>query len=424
MKVYLDMVGCRLNQAEIERMALDLAARGQEIVANPTEADYVLINTCCVTAKAAADSRKMVRHYQRSTGAKVLAMGCWVSAFPQVSAELVGSDAIFTPENRELVLQRFNNGENGNAVIREEFVKPNLGSRSRTRSFIKVQEGCNNACSYCLTRIARGKSRSIPAEEVVRQIAQSEDLGVKEVVLTGVQIGAWGKDLEGNLRIADLIEAVLIQTSVPRIRISSIEPWDVDERLLACFKDTRLCPHLHLPLQSGSDVILRSMARPVTTARYRELIETIGEQLPELAITTDIIVGFPGETDAHFEETLRFVAGMPFAGGHVFKFSSMPGTIAAKFEEQIPAAISHMRARRVRELLQMKTRAIQMAKIGSDTKVLWEQGKENGSQINFTGLTPDFFRVRTQSNENLTNTITSVRITGLNQSGLLEGEVM
>ena len=424
MKVYLDMVGCRLNQAEIERMALDLAARGQEIVANPTEADYVLINTCCVTAKAAADSRKMVRHYQRSTGAKVLAMGCWVSAFPQVSAELVGSDAIFTPENRELVLQRFNNGENGSAVIREEFVKPDLGSRSRTRSFIKVQEGCNNACSYCLTRIARGKSRSIPAEEVVRQIAQSEDLSVKEVVLTGVQIGAWGKDLEGNLRIADLIEAVLIQPSVHRLRISSIEPWDVDERLLACFKDKRLCPHLHLPLQSGSDVILRSMARPITTARYRELIESIDKRLPELAITTDIIVGFPGETDAHFEETFQFIAAMPFSGRHVFKFSPMPGTPAAKFEEQIPAAISHMRAKRVRELLQMKTRAIQTGKIGSETKVLWERGKEDGSQICYTGLTPDFFRVRTQSNVDLTNTITLTRITALEPEGLLTGEVI
>ena len=424
MKVYLDMVGCRLNQAEIERMALDLAARGQEIVANPTEADYVLINTCCVTAKAAADSRKMVRHYQRSTGAKVLAMGCWVSAFPQVSAELVGSDAIFTPENRELVLQRFNNGENGSAVIREEFVKPDLGSRSRTRSFIKVQEGCNNACSYCLTRIARGKSRSIPAEEVVRQIAQSEDLGVQEVVLTGVQIGAWGKDLEGNVRISDLIEAILLHTNVPRIRISSIEPWDVDEHLLASFEDTRLCPHLHLPLQSGSDTILKRMARPITIARYRTLIESISKRLPELAITTDVIVGFPGETDALFEETFQFIVEMPFSGGHVFKFSPMPGTPAAKFVEQIPAAISHMRAKFVRELLQMKTRAIQTGKIGSETKVLWERGKEDGSQICYTGLTPDFFRVRTQSNVDLTNTITLTRITALEPEGLLTGEVI
>ncbi len=424
MKVYLDMVGCRLNQAEIERMALNLAARGQEIVANPTEADYVLINTCCVTAKAAADSRKMVRHYQRSTGAKVLAMGCWVSAFPQVSAELVGSDAIFTPENRELVLQRFNNGENGSAVIREEFVKPDLGSRSRTRSFIKVQEGCNNACSYCLTRIARGKSRSIPAEEVVRQIAQSEDLGVQEVVLTGVQIGAWGKDLEGNVRISDLIEAILLHTNVPRIRISSIEPWEVDEHLLASFEDTRLCPHLHLPLQSGSDTILKRMARPITIARYRKLIESISKRLPELAITTDIIVGFPGETDALFEETFQFITEMPFSGGHVFKFSPMPGTPAAKFVGQIPAAISHMRAKRVRELLQMKTRAIQIGKIGSETKVLWERGKEDASQICYTGLTPDFFRVRTQSNVDLTNTITLTRITALDRAGLLTGEVI
>ena len=424
MKVFLDMVGCRLNQAEIEQLALDLTARGQEIVAEPTEADYVVINTCCVTAKAAADSRKMVRHYQRSTGAKVLAMGCWVSAFPQDSAELVSSDAVFTSEKRDLVLKRLNNGEIESAVLREELVKPDLGSRSRTRSFIKVQEGCNNACSYCLTRIARGKSRSIPAEEVVRQIAQSEEFGVKEVVLTGVQIGAWGKDLEGNLRISDLIEAILLHTKVPRIRISSIEPWDVDEHLLACFEDVRLCPYLHLPLQSGNDAILRRMARPITTTRYRELIETIGKHLPELAITTDIIVGFPGETDALFEETFQFIAEMPFSGGHVFKFSPMPGTPAAKFEEQIPAAISHERAKRIRELLQAKTRAMQTRKIGSDTNVLWEQGRENGSQIYYTGLTPDFFRVRTQSKVNLTNTITLAHITGLDQAGLLIGGVI
>ena len=424
MKVFLDMVGCRLNQAEIEQLALDLTARGQEIVAEPTEADYVVINTCCVTAKAAADSRKMVRHYQRSTGAKVLAMGCWVSAFPQDSAELVGSDAVFTSEKRDLVLKRLNNGEIESAVLREELVKPDLGSRSRTRSFIKVQEGCNNACSYCLTRIARGKSRSIPAEEVVRQIAQSEDLGVQEVVLTGVQIGAWGKDLEGNLRISDLIEAILLHTKVPRIRISSIEPWDVDEHLLACFEDVRLCPYLHLPLQSGSDAVLRRMARPITIARYSELIETIVKHLPELAITTDIIVGFPGETDALFEETFQFIAEMPFSGGHVFKFSPMPGTLAAKFEEQIPAAISHERAKRIRELLQARTRAIQTGKIGSETKVLWEQGKENGSQTYYTGLTPDFFRVRTQSKVNLTNTITLAHITGLDQAGLLIGELI
>ena len=424
MKVFLDMVGCRLNQAEIEQLALDLTARGQEVVANPTEADYVLINTCCVTSKAAADSRKMVRHYQRETEAKVLAMGCWVSAFPHAAAELVDINALFTNENRDQVLKLFNTTEIRNAFLYKESIKPDLGNRARTRSFIKVQEGCNNVCSYCLTRIARGKSRSVSTEEIVRQIAQSEDLGVKEVVLTGVQIGAWGKDLEGNLRIADLIEAVLIQTSVPRIRISSIEPWDVDERLLACFKDPRLCPHLHLPLQSGSDTILKRMARPITIARYRKLIESISKRLPEMAITTDIIVGFPGETDTLFEETFQFIAEMPFSGGHVFKFSPMPGTPAAKFVEQIPAAISHMRAKFVRELLQMKTRAIQTGKIGSETKVLWERGKEDGSQICYTGLTPDFFRVRTQSKMNITNTITLTRITALEPEGLLTGEVI
>jgi threonylcarbamoyladenosine tRNA methylthiotransferase MtaB len=423
MKVFLDMVGCRLNQAEIEQLALDLTARGQEVVADPAMADYVVINTCCVTAKAAADSRKMVRHYQRETGAKVLPIGCWVSAFPQAAVELVNRNAIYTNENMDQILEIFENLETDNALKCNEAARPDLGNRTRTRSFIKVQEGCNNTCSYCLTRIARGKSRSIPPEEVVRRIGQAEDMGVKEVVLTGVQIGSWGKDLEDSLTIADLVQAVLAQTSVPRIRISSIEPWDVDARLLACFADSRLCPHLHLPLQSGSDIILKHMARPITTSRYSELIQGISALLPMMAITTDIIVGFPGETDALFEETMRFLTEMPFSGGHVFKFSPMPGTPAAQFEGKVPEAISHVRSKQVRDLLQAKTRAIQARKIGSITKVLWEKGKENSTQNSYTGLTPDYFRVRTHSNVDLTNTITLTRITALEPAGLLLGEI-
>ena len=391
MKVFLDIVGCRLNQAEIEQLALDLTARGQEVVANPTEADYVLINTCCVTSKAAADSRKMVRHYQRETEAKVLAMGCWVSAFPHAAAELVDINALFTNENRDQVLKLFNTTEIGNAFLNEESVKPNLGNRARTRSFIKVQEGCNNVCSYCLTRIARGKSRSIPAEEVVRQIAQSEDLGVKEVVLTGVQIGAWGKDLEGNLRIADLIEAVLIQTSVPRIRISSIEPWDVDERLLACFKDPRLCPHLHLPLQSGSDTILKHMARPITTTRYRELIETIGEQLPELAITTDIIVGFPGETEEMFANSLAFVERLGFAKVHVFPYSRRIGTPAASFAQQVPEDVKKERAQRMQAVAAKSAARFAQTFVGRTMEVLFEHPGLDGRP---TGLTGNYLRVK------------------------------
>jgi threonylcarbamoyladenosine tRNA methylthiotransferase MtaB len=247
---------------------------------------------------------------------------------------------------------------------------------------------------------------------------------VKEVVLTGVQIGAWGKDLGGNFRIADLVEAVLARTNIPRVRISSIEPWDVDERLLAYFDDARLCSHLHLPLQSGSDTILRRMARPFSAAQYRELIEAIRKHLPEMVITTDIIVGFPGETDTFFEETLQFITEMSFSGGHVFKFSPMPGTPAANFEEKIPTAISHMRAKSVRNLLQRKSREHQMRKVGQVTTVLWEQRKERREQTYYTGLTPDFFRVLTQSKENITNTITSARVTGLDQSGLLMGEVI
>ncbi|HOE35676.1 MAG: tRNA (N(6)-L-threonylcarbamoyladenosine(37)-C(2))-methylthiotransferase MtaB [Chloroflexi bacterium] len=419
MKIYLDMVGCRLNQSEIEKLALDLLARGQEIVTDPAAADYVIVNTCCVTAKACADSRKVIRRYQRETGAQVLATGCYVSAFTRQAAELVGEDLSFPNADKDAIPQRFPRG-NAAEPLDFNFLKPALGARSRTRSFIKVQEGCDNYCTYCLTRIARGKSHSVPMEEVIRQAKQAEEAGIKEIVLTGVQIGSWGKDLpENGLRIAALVSALLEETSLPRIRISSIEPWDVDEALLYCFRNPRLCPHLHIPLQSGSESILRRMARPFSAANFRALMQKIHLKRPKIAVTTDILCGFPGETDDLFLESLAFIREMDFAGGHVFKFSPMPGTAAARMDGKVQESISQTRSEIVRGVLRQKLAGKQQSKVGTHVEVLWEHSRNHV----FHGFTPDYFRVRTKWSQNLANTITMAVITEISQDGVLIAEI-
>jgi len=414
------MVGCRLNQSEIERMALDFIARGEEIVSNPSEAELIVVNTCCVTAKACADSRKTIRRYQRETSADVLATGCYVSAFEKQAAGLVGENHFFSNEKKDL-LPIIITGQN---QTQNNFVfsgKPELGLRSRTRSFIKVQDGCDNYCTYCLTRIARGKSRSVQLAEIVQQAQQAEAAGIQEIVLTGVQIGSWGKDLtEGCMRISDLVGALLENTSLPRMRISSIEPWDLDDGLLDRFENPRLCPHLHIPLQSGSESILRRMARPFSASDFRDLMGKIQKKRPGLAVTTDILCGFPGENEELFEESRAFVEQMDFAGGHVFKFSPMPGTSAARMDDKVQESHVQERSAVIRRILQTKTASKQAKKIGTWEEVLWENGRQGA----FSGFSRDYFRVHTNSEADLTNTISRAFIREFTPGGELMAEVL
>ena len=420
MKIFLDMVGCRLNQSEIERMALDFIARGEEIVSNPSEAELIVVNTCCVTAKACADSRKTIRRYQRETSADVVATGCYVSAFEKQAAGLVGENHFFPNEKKDL-LPIIITGQN---QTQNKFVfsgKPELGLRSRTRSFIKVQDGCDNYCTYCLTRIARGKSRSVQLAEIVQQAQQAEAAGIQEIVLTGVQIGSWGKDLaDGGMRISDLIGALLENTNLPRLRISSIEPWDIDEGLLDRFANPRLCPHLHIPLQSGSESILRRMARPFSASDFRDLMRKIQKKRPGLAVTTDILCGFPGENQELFEESRAFVEQMDFAGGHVFKFSPMPGTSAARMDDKVQESHVQERSEVIRRILQTKTAKKQAEKLGTLEEVLWEHGRQGA----FSGFSRDYFRVHTNSEADLTNTISRAFIREFTPGGELMAEVL
>ena len=306
MKVFFDTVGCRLNQAEIEQLAGEFRAAGHTIVENAEGADLVIINTCAVTAAAASDSRQKVRHAQRAGVGQIVVTGCLATLEPAEIDALQGVSLVVpnTEKSRIPLLL------SGHAELNELEAlarQPLPGAHKRTRAFIKAQDGCDNYCTFCVTRIARGGAVSVPREKVLQEVTAATAGGTREVVLTGVQLGSWGCDLDGDVRITDLIRFILLNSPIERLRLSSTEPWDLDERFFALWQDPRMCRHLHLPLQSGSTSVLKRMVRRTTPAEYRELVGKARECIPGLAVTTDIIVGFPGETEEEFQESLEFV---------------------------------------------------------------------------------------------------------------------
>lgn len=417
MKIFLDMVGCRLNQAEIDAMAIDLVKRGAEIVSEPALADEIIVNTCCVTAKASADSRKMIRHYKNKYSAKVISTGCWVSVERSTAEEI--SDQAYLNDQKdwipEFLIQSPVDTLSGLGR------KPKLGHRNRTRGFVKIQDGCNNACSFCLTTIARGASISVPADNILERVRQLEQMEIKEIVLTGVQLGSWGKDLEPKSRLSALLDYLLEQIEIPRIRLSSIEPWDIDQPLVNLLNHPSIMPHLHIPLQSGSDSILRAMRRPVTRERYRQILAMIRETSPRTAVTTDVISGFPGETDELFEESFNFIQECNFSGGHVFSFSAMPGTLANEMGERVQPAI--VKARTNRLLAHFADREMQFKrhKIGQTENVLFESRKLSPEGAFFRGFSTDYQRVVCFSEDIRLNQIEAVELVHMDESGDLIG---
>lgn len=414
MNYFFDMVGCRLNQAEIETLAMRYAGRGDVVVSRPEDADVIVVNTCCVTQKAAADSRKMIRKYTRDTRARVIAAGCWATIDPAKAVLLAGGGNVLTnAEKAQLTKPDFIDlGD-----ILEQ--KPDLGERSRTRGFVKVQDGCMNRCSYCLTTIARGDSVSTPENAIIAYIHKLERLDVREIVLTGVQLGSWGKDLGRHKELSELLAVILKETDVPRVRLSSIEPWDVTPELLEIFSDERMCPHLHIPIQSGSEEILRRMRRPITAGKTLDLLRDIKQAIPGVSLTTDIIAGFPGETDERFEETIQFLQTCPFNGGHVFKFSPMPGTEAANMPDQVRQETSQQRSHRLQEFFRQASQAYQQRRLGSLDSVLVETSR--GPLL--SGFTRHYRRVYFPGPKNLANTIQNVSLNSIDDQGKLFGKL-
>ena len=423
MKIYLDMVGCRLNQSELEDYARHFEASGHELTGDPSQADLAVVNTCSVTVAAAADSRKMIRRLSREGAGEVVVTGCWSTLEPDAARGLPGvvrlvdnlaKDQLVADvlEGRELPFQQ---------EPVDRVAVP--GARLRTRANIKTQDGCDHRCTYCVTTLARGRGRSERVEGVLSRVRSAVRGGAQEVVLTGVQLGSWGKDLPGEVGLADLVKAVLNQTDVPRIRLSSIEPWDVSPGLIELLPEKRVARHLHLPLQSGSDDVLRRMARPIRTAEYAALVAEIRMAAPEAAVTTDLITGFPGETAGDFQRTVDFVRRMNFADGHVFTYSARPDTPAAEMDGQVDHPVRKERSARLREILAESSRQYRSRFLGRTVEVLWEsvRGSSQEGWV-LSGISDHYLRVEAVSSRDLRNTLTPVTLTALTSHGLI-GEV-
>ena len=423
MNVFLDTIGCRLNQAEIEAMAQEFRLAGHEIVANAAEADMAVINTCSVTAEAASDSRMAIRRAKRSGVENVVVTGCWATLetekallLPGVTRVVLNGDK--TRLTRDLLgraLERFD--------PQPRIRQPIPGAHRRTRAFIKAQDGCDDACTYCITMVARGASRSQQIDEVLKDVQAALSGGVNEVVLTGVQLGSWGHDLNPARNLSDLISALLALGSIPRLRISSIEPWNLDLDFFQLWADPHLCRHLHLPLQSGSSSVLKRMRRRTSPEEYSNLVSSARSLIPGIAITTDLITGFPGETEAEFEETMDFFKSMVFAGGHVFHYSPRPGTPAARMKGQVRSDLAKKRSALLRSILIESSQTFRRNFIGTTLPVLWEARStqtETGWQIE--GLTDNYIRVVAEASTMKQNQLDYVLLK-TDGAGYLIGEI-
>lgn len=424
MKVFLDSIGCRLNQSEIEIIAGQFRSAGHEIVATAAEADVVVVNTCTVTSQAASDSRQKIRQAARAGKAQILATGCWATLEPDAALALPGVQRVIGNKEKDRLVSDFLNLPEETFDLEPLAREPLPGLHLRTRAFLKVQDGCDNHCTYCITRIARGEGRSVPLQQVIAEVQQAQQGGVNEVVLSGVHLGSWGSDFTEPLHLYHLIDAILKDTDIPRLRLSSLEPWDLHAEFFRLWENPRLCRHLHLPLQSGSAATLRRMARKTTPEGFARLVEQAREAAPEMAITTDLIAGFPGESQAEFEEGLAFVERMQFAGGHVFPYSERPGTAALRLPGRVPNAVRKERSAILRIVIERSNTAFRQRQLGREVTVLWEATDSTGPKgWRLHGLTDHYLKVSAYAPQRLWNRFGRVRLTALTEDGLM-GELV
>jgi threonylcarbamoyladenosine tRNA methylthiotransferase MtaB len=410
MRVHLRMLGCRLNQSEIDQMARQFEQQGHEIVADAALADHVVVNTCAVTADAVSSGRKMIREIHRQNEqAAITVTGCHAQIAPNDIAVLPGVAQVVSNLDKDSLVTRITGQDVAPYDLEphERGVRPGAGAR--TRAFVKVQDGCDNACTFCVTRIARGVGRSRPTDDVIHEINALHSMGYQEAVLTGVHLGSYGHD-RGETHgygLMHLMERILTETTIPRVRLSSLEPWDIAPNFFSLWQDERLCPHLHLPLQSGCDATLKRMRRNTNQAAFAAIVEDARAAIPDLRITTDIITGFPGETEEEFAISEAFIHTMDFAGLHVFRYSTRPGTPALRMKGQIPNAIKQERSHRLLAHAQEQEQRFAARYIGQALPVLWEQvgGATDAGFIN-GGYTPNYLRVQAVHPRVLTNMVT------------------
>lgn len=431
MRVYLETLGCRLNYAETAALGRQLAGAGHVLAASADQADVCVLNSCAVTGEAARKSRQLARQMARSNpDARLLVTGCYATLEGETAAALPNVALVVGNYRKDDLLAAI--GDLGERLRSEvsatqtpgelhgalplPAAQPPAGARNRTRAFVKVQDGCNNRCTFCVVTVARGAERSRPISAVVDEVNDLHAAGCREAVLTGVHLGAYGRDLGADLR--SLVSALLADTAIPRLRLSSLEPFDLEPDFFDLWGRGagRLMPHLHLPAQSGSDAVLRRMARRNRVADFEALAAGAREAIPGLTITTDLIAGFPGETEADFEQTLEFARRAGFAHIHAFAYSARAGTAAARFDGQIPVAERGRRSRVLAGLGSELGRTIRASFLGDRRPVLWETSIAGGDgAMLWSGLTDNYLRVvsAAPAGSDLHNRIDAVRLARL-----------
>jgi threonylcarbamoyladenosine tRNA methylthiotransferase MtaB len=422
MNVHLKTLGCRLNEAELEMWAHDFQKAGHHITQELTDAQLVIINSCAVTNDAAKKSRHLIRKLHRENPlAKLVVSGCYATLNTDEVKAILGVDMVIGNQEKPHLVQKILNelSLTSMPLMAAEPDETSLFTRGRQRAFVKVQDGCRYRCTFCIVTIARGEESSRPIQDIVDEVNQLHQQGITEVVLTGVHLGGYGSDL--NTQLTKLISTLLTDTTIPRIRLGSLEPWEFTEDFFALFAHPRLMPHLHLPLQSGSDSVLRRMARRCKTDEFANIVKRIRSTHPYFNITTDIIVGFPGETEQEWQESIEFIQKIGFGHIHIFSYSAREGTKAESLPNHVSHDLKKQRSEALHRLAQHMKQQFYRANIGQCYPILWEaQTAMHATQKLAFGYTPNYLRVQCaiDPTENLANQILTAELIAVTEDKL------
>ena len=397
MKIHLKALGCRLNEAELEQWSSQFIGGGHQVVREADEADVVVLNTCAVTTEATKKSRKLMnRLHRENPQSKLVVSGCYATLEEDDVAARLGVDLVINNHDKELLPQKVMDAFSANTMplIAMEPDESSLFQRGKQRAFIKIQDGCRYRCTYCIVTVARGEERSRALVDIVDEVNQLHHQGIQEIVLTGVHVGGYGSDNGSTL--FELVCALLKETDMPRIRFASVEPWDLPEAFFSLFENSRLMPHMHLPLQSGADSVLRRMSRRCKIADFTNLVQQARSTIEGFNVTTDIIVGFPGETEEEWQATLETVENIGFGHTHIFSYSSREGTKAAGLPNQIAVDVKKARSQEMHQLADRLKNDFYHTQLKNTVEVLWESQKPySEGRVRYSGYTPNFCKVET-----------------------------
>lgn len=431
-RVAFHTLGCKVNHYETEAIAELFKDNGYQVVDFTDTADVYVINTCTVTNIGKKKSGQIIRRARRNNkDAIIVVMGCYPQVAHQEVSSIPGVNIIIGTQNRQKVVELVEKFESdrrqivdvGNITAQREFEDIGIRAyRDRTRAFIKIQDGCDRFCSYCIIPYARGRVRSRRPDSIIDEVNRISQSGYKEVVLTGIHVASYGKDL-GNIELIDIIAGIHEIKGIQRIRLSSIEPLAIDENFVQrCKPLYKLCPHYHVSLQSGCDSTLKRMNRRYTAEQYRNVINMLRNNINDVSITTDIIVGFPGETKEEFEQTYKFLEEMEFSKMHVFKYSPRKGTPAAKFADQVAYSEKEERSNKLLELDLKNQYKFKKRFIGRQMDVLFERQVKRRLEL-MEGLTPNYINIAVKAGKNLQATIQTVKLTNI-ECDYIIGEII